>query len=185
MELFKDNQISLPVIYLVFFVGILLVSAFFVVRQIFKVRSLESTLGRLERKLKAAEGTAQEYYELGSIYLDKKLFVRSIELLQRSLKVAATEEGAENPENLALVYNALGYAYFAQEQYDLAIKSYKKALELQEGYVTAMNNLGHAYEQKKLTKQALEMYDLAMSLEPKNETAKRRSTALKRRLVAS
>ena len=49
----------------------------------------------------------------------------------------------------------------------------------------AMNNLGHAYEQKKLAGQALDMYEQALELEPENETAKRRSESLRRRLVVS
>lgn len=177
MELLKEN---LPIIYLVAFLLLLAVAGVSVAIQIFKTRKIESSLGKLENKIKNQAGTAQEYYELGSIYLDKKLFVRAIAMLQKALKA----EGLE-PEQQAPVYNALGYAYFAQEQYDLAIRQYKEAIKLEPEYVVAINNLGHAYEQKKLTSQALEMYEQALNLDPKNVTAKRRSESLRRRLVTT
>ena len=86
---------------------------------------------------------------------------------------------------MAPVYNALGYAYFGQEQYDMAIRQYKEAIKIEPGYIMAMNNLGHAYEQKKLVSQALETYDRVLEIDSKNDTAKRRSETLRRRLVVS
>ncbi|MFM6106376.1 MAG: tetratricopeptide repeat protein, partial [Sphaerospermopsis kisseleviana] len=131
-------------------------------------------------KLTKEKGTAQEYYELASIYSEKKVFTQAIPLFQKAIK-AAEEEGEEN---IAPVYNGLGYVYFAQEQYDLAIRQYKEALKLQPDYVVALNNLGHAYEKKKLTAQALEMYETALKIAPNNATAKRRAESL-RRLVSA
>ncbi|HEY9653568.1 MAG TPA: tetratricopeptide repeat protein [Coleofasciculaceae cyanobacterium] len=171
---------TLPIIYLSVFLVLLGVAGWAVVRQVLKTRRVESTLSQLERKLKKERGTVQEYYELGSIYLDKKLYAQSITLFQKALKGVDAEE-----ENLAPVYNGLGFAYFAQEQYDLAIRNYKDALKQAPNYVTALNNLGHAYERKKLTAQALEMYEEALKYEPNNSTAKRRADSLRKRLVPS
>jgi tetratricopeptide (TPR) repeat protein len=171
------NQ-NLLLIYLAAFIALLGVAGFFIGRQIFKVQRLENSMNRLEAKLKTERGTTEEYYELGSIYLDKKLFVRASEVLQKGVK-ANTIDTAE----MAPVYNALGYSYFAQQQYDLAIKQYKKAIELEPEYVMALNNLGHAYEQKKLIAQALQMYEATLELDGRNPTAKRRSESLRRRLV--
>ena len=44
------------------------------------------------------------------------------------------------------VHNALGFAYFNMDRSELALKNYKRAVELQPGYTTAWNNLGDAYE---------------------------------------
>lgn len=175
---FSDK--NLLIIYLTAFLSILSVAAFFIIRQILKTRKIENALTRLEKKLKTERGTIPEYYELGSIYLDKKMFAQAIVVLKKAIKM---EEGAV-PE-MAPVYNALGYAYFGQEQYDLAIRQYKEAIKLEPEYVMALNNLGHAYEQKKLTSQALEIYDRVLELEAQNQTAKRRSESLRRRLVVS
>ena len=170
----------LPVIYLSVLLILLSFTAIFISRQIIKTRRIEATFSRLQNKLKKEKGTAKEYYELGSIYLEKKLFVQSISLFQKALKTKGVE-----PENQALIHNALGYAYFAQEQYDLAIRNYKEALKLYSEYVTALNNLGNVYERKQLTAQALEAYEEALKYEPNNSTAKRRAESLRKRLVGS
>jgi tetratricopeptide (TPR) repeat protein len=101
-------------------------------------------------------------------------------MLQKAIKAETID-----PAEFAPIYNALGYSYFAQEQYDLAIKQYKKAIDLEPEYVMALNNLGHAYEQKKLTTQALEIYERALQLDDGNTTAKRRTESLRRRVVVA
>jgi tetratricopeptide (TPR) repeat protein len=173
-----DN--NLAVIYLSILVALLLFTLLSIFRQVFKTRKLESSFSRLQNKLKNDKGTTQEYYELASIYLEKKLFSQALPLFQKALKAAEEEK----EENTAPIYNGLGYAYFAQEQYDLAIRQYKEALKSKPDYVTALNNIGHAYERKKLTTQALQSYEEALKYDPKNGTAKRRAESL-RRLVSA
>ncbi|NEQ95506.1 MAG: tetratricopeptide repeat protein [Cyanothece sp. SIO2G6] len=177
---FLENS-NLPLIYLGILIGLLAIAAIFLFRQVLKTRRVETTFNRLQRKLTQEKGTAQEYYELGSIYLDKRLYAPAIDLFKRALK-AKDLEGAEN---IALIYNALGYTYASQDQFDLAIKQYKESLEQRPDYVTALNNLGFAYEQKQLIAQAVEAYDQVLQYEPQNKTAKRRSESLRKRLVPS
>jgi tetratricopeptide (TPR) repeat protein len=168
----------LPIAYLVILLVLLAGAGWFILRQILKTRQIENSLGKLENKLKTEKGTFQEYYELGTIYLDKKIFTQAIATLQKAIKAA------EYPtENIAPIYNALGFAYFCKDQYDLAIKNYKEAVRLAPDYVTAFNNLGHAYESKKLISQSLESYEQALKIEPNNSIAKRRAEVLKKRLV--
>ena len=177
---------SYLLVYLSFLLLLLGIAAFFVVRQVFKTRRIESTLSRLQRKLTSQTGTAQEYYELGSLLLDKKLFAQASLYLQQALKTLNKEvDNIEEADNAAIIYNALGYAYFAQEQFDLAIKQYKLALKAQPGYVTALNNLGHSYEKKQQIKQALEIYEEALQLDASNATAKRRADSLRKRVPAT
>jgi Tfp pilus assembly protein PilF len=171
---------GLPVVYISILLLLLVAAAWAIFRQILKTRKVEMTLDRLQDKLSKEKGTAQEYYELGSLYLDKKVYAQAITLFQKALKAEdlPAQEGA-------LVYNALGFAYFAQEQYDLAIRQYKEALKIDPDYVTALNNIGHAYERKQLTMPALEAYEQALKLDPQNDTAKRRAEALQKRVVPS
>jgi tetratricopeptide (TPR) repeat protein len=171
---------NFPIVYVIALLVLLSATGVFVFLQVFKTRKLESAMGRLQRKLKQEKGTALDYYELGSIQLDKRLYAQSIINFQRALKADELEGDA-----LAAVYNALGFAYFAQEQYDLSMKQYKEALKLSPDYVTAMNNLGHSYERKQLASQALAMYEQALALEPKNSTALRRAESLRKRLTPS
>ncbi len=175
-----DNT-TLPVIYLSILLALLLGAGFIIFRQIFKSRKIENALSRLQKKLNQDKGTAQEYYELGSIYLDKKVYSQAISMFQKALKVAEQEED----KSIGLIYNGLGFAYFTQGQYDLAIRQYKEALKHDPNYVTALNNLGHAYERKNLMAQALQTYEQALQSEPKNDTAKRRAESLRRRSVTS
>jgi tetratricopeptide (TPR) repeat protein len=172
-----DN--NLAIVYLSILVGLLTFTVVSVFRQIFKTRKIESALSRLRGKLSKDKGTTQEYYELASIYSEKKLYSQAIALFQKALKAAEEEKEA----NIAPIYNGLGYAYFTQEQYDLAIRHYKEAIKNKPDYVTALNNLGHAYERKKLNAQALQNYEEALKFQPNNPTAKRRAESL-RRLVS-
>lgn len=169
--------------YLVVYLGILLallsVATFFVIRQVWLTRRVEVTLSDLQAKLMKQKGSAVEYYELGSILLDKKLYAQSTVYLKQALKALSEDEA----ENAVLVHNALGYSYFAQEQFDLAIRQYNEALKISPGYVTALNNLAHAYERKQLMPQALETYEKSLETEPTNETAKRRVESLRKRLA--
>jgi tetratricopeptide (TPR) repeat protein len=171
---------SFPLIYVSLLLLLLAIAGVAVLRQIIKTRKTEIVLSKLQAKLTKEVGTAAEYYELGSIYLDKKIFTQAITLFQKGLK-SAELSAAE----CALIHNALGFAYFSQEQYDLAIRQYKDALKADPNYVTALNNLGHAYERKQLSSQALEFYEQALELDPANATAKRRADSLRKRLVPS
>lgn len=169
---------TLPTVYLITLLVLLSLTALFILQQLVRVRRTEGRISKLESKLKKEKGSAQEYYELGGMYLDKKMFVQATKLFERALKA---EEELE-PENKALIHNGLGYAYFANEQYDLAIRQYKEALKYNSEYIVALNNLGLAYERKKLTAQALETYEETLKYDPKNSSAKRRAESLRKRL---
>jgi tetratricopeptide (TPR) repeat protein len=175
------NDSQLLLVYLGILVALLAGVGWFLFRQIFKTRRVEMTMAKLQAKLTQEKGTAKEHYELGSILVDKRLYQQAIAQFQKALK----SKDLEGAENIAIIYNALGFAYAAQDQYDLAIKQYKEALEQQPGYSTALNNLGFAYEKKQLTSQALESYEASLEADPKNATAKRRAESLRKRLVAS
>jgi len=169
-----------PIIYVSLLLVLLSLAGFSIVRQILKTRKVELALEKLQSKLTKEAGSAREYYELGSIYLDKKIYSQAVMLFQKALKAEDLQEQESAP-----IYNALGFAYFAQEQYDLAIRQYKEALKVEPTYVTALNNIGHAYERKQLTAQALEAYEQALAVEPENATSKRRAESLRKRFVPS
>lgn len=165
----------LAIAYLSTLVGILGVMGWLILRQVIKNRNLEAVITDLQPKLQKEKGAPEEYYELGSVFLKKKLYAKAISEFQKAIKAGG--------ENMAEIYNAIGFAYFAQEQYDLAIKHYKEAVELQPGYVFALNNLAHSYEKKKLIPQAIEVYEKVLAIAPNDDTAKRRLVSLRKRVV--
>ena len=172
---------NLPIIYISALLAILIFAAIYILNEVIKTRRQESTFSRLQNKLKQEKGTAEEYYELGSLYLDKKLFVQSLTLLNKALKA----DKDLPKENQALIHNAMGFAYFAQEQYDISIRQYKEALKLYPEYVVALNNLGNVYEKKQMIVKAVETYKKALEIEPENEVAKLRVKSLEKRLVST
>lgn len=172
-----DN--SLVLVYLSVLLVLLGAAGWFVLRQVFKTRKTELSLSRLQNKLSQGKGTTQEHFELGSLYLSKNLASQAIQQFQQALKAAEVEEET----NLAPIYNAMGYAYFIQEQFDVAIRTYKEALKLKADYVIALNNLGHAYERKNLVAPALDAYEQALTHDPKNGIARRRVTSLRKRVA--
>lgn len=172
---------SLAAVYLGLLVTVLAITIGLLVRQITRTRKTEATITRLRSQLGKGIGSAQEHFELGSIYLSKKLPIPAIEQFKKAIKAAQDDE--EYTEDLSTLYNVLGYAYFSQDQYDLAIRNYKEALERQPQYVVAMNNLAHAYEKKKLYAQALSMYEQALDNDEQNSTAQRRVKSLRRRVI--
>ena len=174
---------QLPIIYISFLLVLLAGTAIFVFQQIWRTRRLENKFSKLQQTLKAGEGTSQDYYELGSLYLQKKLYVQSAQVLQKGLKLANKEE--IEPENFALIYNALGFSYLSREQYDLAIRNFKEALKLYPEYAIANNNLANVYEKKAMDAKALETYRETLKYDSGNKVAKRRVESLQKRFVSS
>ncbi|MFS8867351.1 tetratricopeptide repeat protein [Synechococcus sp. H65.1] len=164
-------------LYLAALAGILGVVGFFVLRGVLRLRAQEKVIRELQPRLSKGKGSPQEHYELGSVYLQKGLYEQAIVQLKKALEVAG--------ENIPPVCNALGFAYFSQGQYDLAIRYYKDAVAADPAYVTAWNNLGHAYEKKNLYGPGLEAYETALKLDPQNAIAKRRAELLRKRLQPS
>ena len=63
----------LPTIYLSGVVLLLGTLVFFVSIQTIRTTRTEKQFYKLQKKLQKEKGSAQEYYELGSLYLNKKL----------------------------------------------------------------------------------------------------------------
>ena len=172
-----ETTTFLPVVYLLALTGLLAVVGWLVFREVQRNRRQEGVITRLQSRLSKGTGTPEEHYELGSVYLEKKIYDLAIAQFRKSLEVAE--------DDIPVVLNALGYTYFVQEQYDLAIRNYKTAVQALDNYPTAWNNLGHAYEKKNLVAAALEAYEKALALDPVNQVSKRRVESLRKRLSPS
>ncbi len=163
-----------PTIYLSILSLILSIVGWFVFREVLRVRQQEKTITRLQSKLKQGTGSAWEHFELGSVYLQKKLYQLAVQQFKKSLEAG--------DENKPVVHNALGFTHFSTGQYDLAIQNYKEAIKMDPAYLTAWNNLGHAYEMKKQIELSVEAYKEVLTLSPDNQIARRRLDSLEKRL---
>jgi len=169
---------GIQAIYLGSLLVILGFAGFIIIRQVFIRRELDESAKQMGERIRSGEATAEEYFEMGSIMLRKKVFTQAV----RNLKLAAQMwEGDQ--EDLAQIHNALGFGYLSTDKLDEAIAEFSKATELQPGYVTAWNNLGDALEQKKDPKGAMEAYEESLVLSPGNQVAENRLVDIKRRLT--
>jgi Flp pilus assembly protein TadD len=168
----------LPQAYLIGLVAILLVAAFVVGRQIWRVRRDEATLSRLDGKGDQAPDTAAELYELGSVQLRKRLYGQAVDNLKRALRRA--EVDGEPSEAKALIENALGFGLAAQTNYKTAVRHYRSALAAKPDYPVALNNLAYALEKLSQFEEAQQTYQRVLELEPSNKTARKRLQRLER-----
>ncbi len=68
-------------------------------------------------------------------------------------------------------YNRQGFSHYRQEQYDLAIAAYSKAIELTPNYAMAYNNRGICYDKKGQYDLAIADYSKAIQLNPNDANA--------------
>ncbi|EFN59395.1 hypothetical protein CHLNCDRAFT_137885 [Chlorella variabilis] len=163
--------------YLLTLMGFLVVGAYLVVRQVLIRRELEEAAKVLGERVRTNDATSEDYFELGVILLRKKLYTQATKNLEKAQKNWQGE-----PEELAQVHNALGFAFFNMDKVDAAIDQYRKAVDLQPGYVTAWNNLGDAYERKKDYSPALAAYREVLTYAPDNKVAQARSEYCRTRI---
>ena len=167
---------GIQAIYLGSLLAILGFAGFIIVRQVFIRRELDDAAKKMGERIRAGDASAEEYFEMGSIMLRKKVLTQAV----RNLKLAAQMwEG--DKEDLAQIHNALGFGYLSTDKLDEAIEEFNKAVELTPGYVTAWNNLGDTLEQKKEFKGAIEAYEESLSLAPGNKIAETRLEEIRRR----
>ena len=164
-------------IYLGSLLGILGFAGFIIVRQVLIRRELDASAKAMGERIRAGDATAEEYFEMGSIMLRKKVYTQAV----RNLKLAA-EMWQGDQEDLAQIHNALGYGYLETEKLDASVAEFKKAVELQPGYVTAWNNLGDALERLNDRKGAMAAYEESLVLAPGNQVAANRLEQIKTRL---
>jgi len=177
MDLAEGLDTPAQLIYLTSLLGMLSVGAYFAVRQVLVRRELDESSKQLGERVRTGEATYEDYYELGSILMRKRLFTQGIKNIQKAVK---TWEGDD--VGLAQAHNALGFAFFSLQRYKEAIEEYKRAVELSPGYTVAWNNLGDAHEARKDWDAALQAYQASLAVDPNNGVAKSRSEAMKTRL---
>jgi tetratricopeptide (TPR) repeat protein len=171
----------LPLIYLLVLLGSLSVVTVIIGKEVIKKRQIELQLAELQNKIRTKECTYEDYYNLGKIYLSKKLFDQAIIQFRYALKLWDFDD----TQGLANLYNTVGFTYAETEQYEIAIYYYQEAIKYIKNYVAALNNLGFAYEKKQLINEAINIYKEVIDYDSENEIATSRILVLSRRLRVS
>ena len=112
-------------------------------------------LGDQENSIRARWALALDY--LGSVYVQKNQFDKSIQLYKKSLEVV--------PDDPFVLVN-LGNAYGSSGLLDRAITCFKMAIEIKPDYEIALINLGTAYQRKGLLDESYEALQKAVDIKP-------------------
>ncbi|MBI5017752.1 MAG: tetratricopeptide repeat protein [Deltaproteobacteria bacterium] len=108
------------------------------------VRNYEEATQAYERLIKllrerppsvAEKPLLQAYYFEGILFLKGGEYARALAALQEFLSLYPDFSNLEN------VHNAIGIAFYYQEQYDKAVESFRKAIEIKPDYPEARFNL--------------------------------------------
>ena len=163
--------------YLILLFIILVIISFFVFRQFLKTRNEEMNLVKFEQKGLDSLTKSSELYEFGSIQIKKRLYK---EASKTFLKAIENYENEPN-EAKAIIENALGFSYAAQNEFKKAIKHYNLAIKCLPEYIIALNNLGSAQQRLLEYELAYETYRKVLVIDPNNKTAIKKSKELEKR----
>ena len=163
--------------YLIILFIVLLIISFFVFRQFFRTRKEELNLVKFEQKGIESLKKSSELYEFGSIQIKKRMYT---EATKTFLKAVEYYENEPN-EAKAIIENALGFSYAAQNEFKKAIKHYNLAIKSLPEYIVALNNLASAQQRLLEYDLAYATYKKVLKIDPNNTTAIKKSKELEKR----
>jgi len=163
--------------YLIILFVVLIIISVFVFRQFLRTRKEESNLVKFEQKGLASLTKASELYEFGSIQIKKRLYP---EATKTFLKAIESYENEPN-EAKAIIENALGFSYAAQNEFKKGISHYNSAIKFLPEYTVALNNLASAQQRLLEYDLAYTTYKKVLTIDPNNKTAIKKSKELEKR----
>ena len=163
--------------YLIILFIILIIISIFVFRQFLRTRKEELNLVKFEQKGLNSLTKSSELYEFGSIQIKKRLYT---EASKTFLKAVEYYENEPN-EAKAIIENALGFSYAAQNEFKKGIVHYNKAIKFLPEYTVALNNLASAQQRLLENDLAYATYKKVLVIDPSNKTAIKKSKELEKR----
>ena len=163
--------------YLIILFVVLIIISIFVFRQFLKTRKEELNLVKFEQKGIDSFTQASELYEFGSIQIKKRLYSEATKTFLKAVKYYENEP----VEAKAIIENALGFSYAAQNEFKKAIKHYNFAIRSLPEYTVALNNLASAQQRLLEYDLAYETYKKVLVIDPNNKTAIKKSKELEKR----
>ena len=163
--------------YLIILFVVLIIISIFVFRQFLKTRSEELNLVKFEQKGLNSLNKASELYEFGSIQIKKRLYFDATKTFLKAIECYKDEP----QEAKAIIDNALGFCYAAQNEFKKAIKYYNSAIKSLPEYPVALNNLASAHQRLLEYDLAYATYKKVLTIDPNNKTAIKKSKELEKR----
>ena len=163
--------------YLIILFIVLIIISVFVFRQFLRTRKEELNLVKFEQQGLDSLTKASELYEFGSIQIKKRLYKEATNTFLK-----AVENYKDEPDEAkAIIENALGFSYAAQNTFKKAIKHYNLAIKTLPSYTVALNNLASAQQRILEYDLAYATYKKVLVIDPKNQTAIKKSKELEKR----
>ena len=163
--------------YLIILFTVLVIISIFVFRQFLKTRREELDLVKFEQKGIDSFSEVSELYEFGSIQIKKRLYPEATKTFLKAIKNYENEPN----EAKAIIENALGFSYAAQNEFKKAIKHYESAIKSLPEYPVALNNLASAQQRLLEYDLAYASYQKVLAIDPKNKTALKKTKELEKR----
>ena len=163
--------------YLIILFVVLIIISIFVFRQFLRTRKEELNLVKFEQRGIDSLTKASELYEFGSIQIKKRLYSEATQTFLKAVKYYENEP----EEAKAIIENALGFSYAAQNEFKKAIKHYNCAIKSLPNYTVALNNLASAQQKLLDYDLAYATYKKVLVIEPNNKTAIKKSKELEKR----
>ena len=163
--------------YLIILFAVLIIISIFVFRQFLRTRKEELNLVKFEQKGLNSLTKASELYEFGSVQIKKRLYTEATKTFLKAIKSYDNEPN----EAKAIIENALGFSYAAQNEFKKAIKHYDSAIKLLPNYAVALNNLASAQQRLLEYDLAYATYKKVLVIDPNNKTATKKSKELEKR----
>ena len=170
-------EISFFQSYLIILFVVLIIISVFVFRQFLRTRKEELNLVKFEQKGLDSLTKASELYEFGSIQIKKRLYIEATKTFLKAVKYYENEPN----EAKAIIENALGFSYAAQNEFKKAIKHYNLAIKSFPQYTVALNNLASAQQRLLEYELAYATYKKVLVIDPNNKTAVKKSKELEKR----
>ncbi len=163
--------------YLIILFVILIIISIFVFRQFLKTRNEELNLVKFEQKGLSSLTKASELYEYGSIQIKKRLYAEATKTFLKAIEIYDKEPN----EAKAIIENALGFSYAAQNEFKKAVKHYNLAIKFLPEYIIALNNLASAQQRLLEYDLAYITYKKVLKIDSDNKTAIKKSKELEKR----
>ncbi len=163
--------------YLIILFTVLIIIFIFVFRQFLRTRKEEINLVKFEQKGLNSLTKASELYEFGAIQIKKRLYSEATKTFLK----AVDNYDNEPVEAKAIIENALGFSYAAQNDFKKAIKHYNFAIKTLPEYPIALNNLASAQQRLLEYDSAYATYKKVLIIDPSNRTALKKSKELEKR----